>query len=109
MKGFTSIRIRSHKKGDFGRGYNESNCIGCHQGMGIHGVQEKRNEEDCAKCHMKGNKNAMMGRFHTATVSGPVITALSVIVQILILMPFAAVVFCIINAPWKQQKEGGDR
>ncbi len=106
MKGFTSIRIRSHKKGDFGRDYDETNCIGCHQGMAIHGVQEKRSDDECAKCHMKDNKNAIMGRFHAITNSGPAITTLSVIAQILILMFFALVVLCIINRPWKRQKGG---
>ncbi len=104
IKGFTSIRIRSHKKGDFSRNFDETDCIGCHQGMAVHGIQEKRSDDDCTICHMKDNKNAMMGRFHAASKSGPVISAISVITQILILTLFVLVVLCIINGPWKRQK-----
>jgi hypothetical protein len=109
MKGFTSIRIKSHKKGNFGRDYNETNCIGCHQGMAIHGVQEKKNDDDCIKCHIKDNKNAMLGRFHAVTNSGPAIAGISVITQILILMLIIFVVLCIKNGPWKRQKGGETR
>jgi hypothetical protein len=109
LKWFTSIKIRSHKKEDFSREFNEANCTGCHQGVAIHGTQEKKSDDECAKCHMKDNKNAMMGRFHAASNSGPVIIGLSVIDQILILMLFALVVLCIKNRPRKRQKGGETR
>ncbi|MBN1905359.1 MAG: hypothetical protein JW927_09700 [Deltaproteobacteria bacterium] len=106
MKGFTSFRIRSHKKEDFSREFNETNCIGCHQGMAIHGTAEKISADDCAKCHMKDNKNAMMGRFHAAANSGLSINGLSIITQILLLGVLILVIRFIVKAPWKQCKRG---
>lgn len=106
IKGFASIRIRSHKKEDFSKEFNETNCTGCHQGMAIHGTDEKVSDDDCAKCHMKANKNAMMGRFHPASNSGLTINGLSIITQILILVVLILVVRLIIKAPWKQGKRG---
>lgn len=106
MKGFTPIRIRSHKKQDFSREFNEVNCTGCHQGMAIHGTDEKVSDDDCAKCHMKDNKNAMMGRFHPVSNSGLPNYSLSIITQILILVILILVVMFITKAPWKQGKRG---
>jgi hypothetical protein len=106
MKVFTSIRIRSHKKEDFSREFNEANCTGCHQGMAIHGTPEKVSEDDCAKCHMKDNKNAMMGRFHASNNSGLSIKGLSIITQILILGVLILVIRFIRKAPWKQGIRG---
>lgn len=106
MKGFTSFRIRSHKKEDFSREFNETNCTGCHQNMAIHGTAEKISNDDCAKCHMKDNKNAMMGRFHATANSGLSINGLSIITQILLLAVLILVIRFIIKAPWKQGKRG---
>ncbi len=106
MKGFTSFRIRSHKKEDFSREFNEQNCVGCHQGMAIHGTAEKVSEDDCAKCHMKDNKNAMMGRFHAASNSSQLIKGISIITQILILVVLILIVMFITKATWKQGKRG---
>jgi hypothetical protein len=102
MKGFTSIRIRSHKKEDFSREFNEQNCTGCHQGMAIHGTEEKFSDNDCAKCHIRDYKNGMMGRFHATANSGLYIKGLSVITQILILGVIILVIGFIIKAPYKQ-------
>jgi hypothetical protein len=106
MNIFTSLKIRSHKKGDFSRQFNETNCIGCHQGMAIHGTDEKVSADNCASCHIKDNKNAMMGRFHAAANSGLSNFSLSIITQILILVILILVVMFITKAPWKQGKRG---
>jgi hypothetical protein len=106
LKGFTSIRIKSHKKENFGRDYDETNCTGCHQGMAIHGADEKVSDDDCAKCHMKDNKNAMMGRFHASNNSGLSIKGLSIITQILIFGVLILVIRFIVKAPWKQNRRG---
>ena len=86
LEWFTSIRIKSHKKQDFSRDFEETNCIGCHQGMAIHGTPEKISDDECFQCHVKDNKNAMMGKFHAAGNSGSSITGISFITQILITM-----------------------
>ena len=96
LKWFTSLRVRSHKKEDFSRNYDATNCAGCHK-IEIHKKIEEVSESKCVKCHMKGNKNAMMGRFHAAENSGPFITGLSIITQILILAVLALVVGFIIK------------
>ncbi len=106
MKWFTSIRIRSHKKEDPGRAFNEQNCVGCHQGKAIHGTSENISEDLCAKCHMKDNRNAMMGRFHAANISGLSIMGISIITQILIPGVLILLIRFIIKAPWKQGKRG---
>ncbi len=86
MKWFTSFRVKSHKKQDFSRDFDETNCIGCHQGMAVHGTPDKISDDECFKCHMKDNKNAMIGKFHAADNSLSSITGFSIITQILILM-----------------------
>ena len=85
LKWFTSLRIRSHKKEDFSKKYDQTNCKGCHRKIEIHEKIEKVTDSECAECHMKDNSNAMLGRFHVASNSGPFIMGLSIITQILIL------------------------
>jgi len=92
IKWFTSLRIRSHKKQDFSRNYDETNCEGCHLKIEIHEKIEKGTDSECSKCHMKEDKNTMMGRFHAAGNSGPSITGLSIITQILLL---AVIIFVV--------------
>ena len=86
LKWFTSLKVKSHKKQDFSKKYDETNCAGCHLKIAIHERTENIPESECSKCHMKDNKNAMMGKFHTAGNSGSSITGLSIITQILILL-----------------------
>jgi hypothetical protein len=56
---FPSLQIVSHGKQDFGKAYERSNCLGCHQGEGAHGENKPINDQDCAKCH-----NDLMGFMH---------------------------------------------
>ena len=91
LRWLASVRIKSHKKQDFSQDFEETNCVGCHQGMAIHGNPEKVSDE-CFKCHMKDNKHAMMGKFHAAGNSGSSITGLSIITQILLL---AVIIFVV--------------
>jgi len=104
LKWFTSLRIRSHKKQDFSKKYNEKNCVGCHQKIEMHEKKQKLSEDNCSKCHMKDNKNAMMGRFHSAINSGTSITGLSIITQLLILVVFILAVHFIIKPLSKSGK-----
>jgi hypothetical protein len=57
---YTSVRIKSHKKQDFSKDFEETNCIGCHQGMAIHGNPDVVNDETCYRCHMNNNQNALI-------------------------------------------------
>ena len=97
LRWFTSVRVKSHKKEDFSKNFDETNCVGCHQGMAVHGGNEKISDDECSKCHIKENKNAMMGRFHAAENSGPSFTGISIITQILILAVLFFLVRCIIR------------
>ncbi|MCU0579784.1 MAG: hypothetical protein MUF69_09600 [Desulfobacterota bacterium] len=45
------LRIKSHKKQDFSRAYQDTNCLGCHQGQAAHGEQGLLNNQTCFKCH----------------------------------------------------------
>lgn len=60
-----SVRILSHKKGDFSKDYGEGNCTGCHQGLGAHGEEGPINEEGCQVCHMDDQgRSALYGYVH---------------------------------------------
>jgi len=60
-----SVQIASHKKGNFGAAYDENNCIGCHQGIGVHGQDETIDDQDCYKCHLaSAGKSALWGYMH---------------------------------------------
>jgi len=99
LKWFTSMRIRSHKKQDFSKNFNETNCKGCHQGMAIHGKPEVVTDDKCYQCHMNNNENGLMGTFHTGNNSGLSILGLSIISQILILIIFVCVIRFIFFKP----------
>ena len=104
LKWFTSIRVKSHKKQDFSKDFDETNCTGCHQGMAIHGKPEKVSDDECSKCHMTDNKNAMMGKFHAAANSGSSILGISIITQVLILVVLILAVRFIIKPLSKSGK-----
>ena len=103
LKWFTSLRVKSHKKEDFSRNYDATDCAGCHK-IEIHKKIEEVSEGKCVRCHMKGNKNALMGRFHAAENSGPFITGLSIVTQILIMAVLLIAVGFIINPPGRSGK-----
>jgi hypothetical protein len=105
LKWFTSFRIRSHKKEDFSKNYDATNCTGCHGKIEIHEKTEKITGSDCSKCHMKDGKSALMGRFHAASNSGVFITGLSVITQIMLL----AVIFILVRFILKPLGRSGKR
>jgi len=48
---FTSLRVKSHKKQDFSRAFQDKNCLGCHQGKAAHGEKRPINSQSCYKCH----------------------------------------------------------
>lgn len=104
LKWFTSLRVRSHKKQDFSKQYDETNCVGCHQKIEIHEKTEKLSDDECFKCHMKDNKNAMIGKFHTAGNSGSSVKVLSIITQILILAVLLSLVRFFIKPMGKSGK-----
>jgi len=51
MSQFLSLRIKSHKKQDFSRAFQDTNCLGCHQGKAAHGEERLINNQSCYKCH----------------------------------------------------------
>ena len=104
LKWFTSLRVKSHKKQDFSMDFDETNCVGCHQGMAVHGKNEKISVAECSGCHMKDNKNAMMGNFHAADNSGALITCISIITQIMIMAILILAVGYFFNPPGKSGK-----
>lgn len=63
---FSSSRIASHKKANFTNNYKMDNCLGCHQGTGMHGETQPINDQDCYKCH-DPDINVMLGYMHTGT------------------------------------------
>lgn len=106
LKWFTSVRVRSHKKQDFSKDFNETNCVGCHQGMAIHGKSEIVDEQNCYKCHMNNNQNGLMGTFHTGNSSGSFILGLSLFSQILILIILAYAIRFFIVKPLRKSGKG---
>ena len=104
LRWFTSLRVKSHKKQDFSKEYDGKNCIGCHHKIEIHKKTEQVSVSECSGCHMKDNKNAMMGRFHAAGNSGSSITGISIITQIMILAVLILAVGYIITTPGKPGK-----
>jgi len=48
---FLSLRVKSHKKQDFSRAFQDTNCLGCHQGKAAHGEKRPINSQSCYKCH----------------------------------------------------------
>ncbi len=60
-----SFQIASHAKGDFGSAYEDTNCLGCHQGAGAHGEDEPINDQTCYKCHFSSDaEEALWGEPH---------------------------------------------
>ncbi|MFZ7110733.1 MAG: multiheme c-type cytochrome [Desulfatiglandales bacterium] len=60
-----SIRIASHKKQDFYRSYERTNCIGCHQGAAVHGEDEPVDDQACNTCHTPvGGRPGLWGTMH---------------------------------------------
>lgn len=60
-----SLQISSHNKQDFGRVFDETNCVGCHQGMAAHGEDQPLDDQDCYQCHLspKGD-SLLLGYIH---------------------------------------------
>lgn len=60
-----SIQIASHKKQDFHESYERTNCIGCHQGMAVHGEEEPVDDQVCHTCHIPGGgRSGLWGTIH---------------------------------------------
>lgn len=105
LKWFTSVKIRSHKKQDFSKDFNETNCTGCHQGRAIHGGHEVINDDGCYQCHLNNNQNGLMGKFHTGRNSGGFILGLSIISQALILIILGFVIRFFISGKSIREEE----
>ena len=83
-----SLQIRSHRKQDFSQDYSKDNCIGCHQGLAVHGEEEPLDGQNCQVCHMNQNeKESVIGTIHPGTDfwKQPGIFIAGVIYQIMIL------------------------
>ena len=61
----STVQIRTHGKQDFGCDFDESDCLGCHQGQGAHGEKALINDRKCWKCHSSTAKGArIVGNIH---------------------------------------------
>lgn len=67
--GLAAFRIASHPKADFSRNFGMENCLGCHQGTGMHGETGPVNGQDCHKCHAPYNPDRIVGTMHADTGS----------------------------------------
>ncbi|MBI4767046.1 MAG: hypothetical protein HY787_21065 [Deltaproteobacteria bacterium] len=62
---FLSLRVKSHKKQDFSRAFQDTNCVGCHQGKAAHGENPPINNQSCYKCHQPvQGKGPLWGSIH---------------------------------------------
>ena len=62
---FTSLRVKSHKKQDFSVAFQDTNCLGCHQGQAAHGEGQPINNQSCYKCHQPvQGKSPLWGSMH---------------------------------------------
>ena len=59
-----SLQIASHNKQDFSRAYEETNCIGCHQGAAAHGEEDPLDDQDCYQCHLPREGQGLWGYVH---------------------------------------------
>lgn len=93
LSSFLYLQIRSHKKGDFSRAYDRSDCIGCHQGRAAHGETTPLGSEKCSRCHLPGNAHgAMSGYIHPKAdpVKEPLMFAAALSYQVFIVVVLAA-------------------
>jgi hypothetical protein len=59
------LRIKSHKKQDFSRDFQDTNCLGCHQGKAAHGEERPITNQTCYKCHQPGpGQSPLWGSIH---------------------------------------------
>jgi hypothetical protein len=60
-----SVQIATHGKQDFSQRYEDTNCMGCHQGMAAHGEEGPINDQNCYVCHLPGmGKAGLWGYAH---------------------------------------------
>ena len=60
-----SVQVRTHGKQDFACDYDETDCLGCHQGSAAHGEETPLNRKDCWKCHFSTiERKGVMGNVH---------------------------------------------
>jgi hypothetical protein len=60
-----SVQIRIHGKQDLGCAYDETDCLGCHQGRASHGQSEVLNSRNCQRCHLTTDgRSALLGSIH---------------------------------------------
>jgi hypothetical protein len=64
------LRVVTHPKQDFSKRFDESMCVGCHQGKAAHGENKPVNEQGCYTCHASMGKGRFLSRrFHVPTGS----------------------------------------
>lgn len=83
------LRIKSHKKQDFSRDYQRTNCVGCHQGMAAHGEKESLDSQDCHKCHMDlRHYGSITGSFHLRSEMVNKLVSIAYVIFILVMLGF---------------------
>ena len=99
MSWLPSLQIASHNKQDFGQVFDADNCLGCHQGMAVHGEDAPINDQDCYKCHFSPEgEPLLLGYIHPQAdlEKHPTIFAAGAVYLLLIMVLFSGgFVFCI--------------
>ncbi len=106
LRWFTSTAIRSHKKQDFSGDFSEKNCIGCHQGMAVHGDPLTVNNDKCRQCHMNNGGNALMGSFHSKKRPGAFVPVISILSQVMLLIVLILIIRLFIIRFFCRYKKG---
>ncbi len=104
----SSLKIRSHKKQDFSRSYEKTNCLGCHQGQAAHGEKEPVNRDNCYICHMKMKDSMLTGYFHVQdNTTKPVVRISAMIYKAVIIIFLLGILGYIIKkTPGKLKRQG---
>ena len=97
---FPAFQIASHNKGDFGKTYDNDNCLGCHQGAGAHGESEPINDQNCYRCHFSADADgALWGYAHPVADKNIQLTtfAAASIYQVFVVIGFIALLGKFLN------------
>ena len=82
-----SLKIATHPKADLAGRFDMDNCLGCHQGMASHGMDEAVSDDNCDRCHMPAEgRHPMLGVMHPVadSASQAGVFAVAVVYQALI-------------------------
>ena len=107
---FPTFQIASHNKADFATAYEKENCLGCHQGAGVHGESEPINDQNCYLCHLSPQAaGAMWGAMHPTADrhTQPAVFAAASIYQVFIVIGLVALLGKFLNLVFDRSPEKG--